>query len=168
MQSGSSRSSFFVPPILVCVLTQLLTVRMNPGACWPLGSLVLPAVHGCKFLFSLPWKRAKTASYSYQLSQRLSFLECGGGFNAEIAGRLSALCRDGEFCPHRHSYFSVTFMNLNQRLCCFTSLRTCSFVAVSPLSSPLSKPLLWYLYFPDDCSALFLYLSTFFHTVCNI
>lgn len=142
-----------------------------PVACWPLESLALPAVHNFRGLllsFFFPRKRAKTASYSYQLSQLLSFLECGGGFNAETAGRLSALWRDGEFCPHMHSYFSVTFMNLNQLLCCFSPRRTRSFVAVHHF--PLRRSLFFVTSTSPTTAPLcfFFYLFTFFHTVCNI
>lgn len=108
-------------------------------------SIVLPGVQSREFLF--PWKKANngrrnffSSSYSYQLSQPVSFLECGGGFNVEIAGRLSALWRDGEFCPYMHSYFSITFMNLNHCLCCFISRRTWS-CCRSPLPS-LAQPFL--------------------------
>lgn len=105
----------------------------------------------------LPRKRAKTASYSYRLSQLVSFLECGGGFNAEIAGRLSALWRDGEFLPAHALLLQCNLYEFKSAPLLLHFSADLLFCCRSLLPSQ-AQPFLRYLYFPDDCSVLVFFM----------
>lgn len=81
-----------------------------------------------------------------------------GWYYAEIASRLSALWHDGEYCPYMHSYFNITFMNLNHFLCCFISPWTCSFVAFLHITPSHTQS----FFFTSHSLAFNLFVGSFF------
>lgn len=91
-----------------------------------------------------------------------SFWNVGVVLCMEIAGRLSALWHNGDYCPYMHFYFNITFMNLNYIFCCFISPWTLSVVAFLHITPSNT---LTYLSFPGFCLFLLLLLF-FFHLSC--